>query len=254
MGYIVRKGELWEIGQHLLYCGDSTKTDDFNTLMGNELADMVFTDPPYNVGYTGGRQIDNVKRDKLLNDNLSESNYEKFLVDLIKNLQLFSKPGAACYTCMTTTKLDILIRLFKENDYHMSTLIIWAKNHFTLGWSDYQRQYEPIYYGWKKGAPRLHPLKARNQSDLWQIKKPQKSPLHSTMKPIELVEKAIKNSSSEGDIILDPCGGSGTTLIACENLNRKCRMIEIEQKYCTTIINRYAEQFGDKNMKCLSVR
>ena len=199
------------------------------------MVDMIFTDPPYNVNYA------NDAGDKIQNDNLGKGFYN-FLFSACNNMLKVCK--GAVYICMSTSELHSLYKAFTEAGGHWSTFIIWAKNHFTLGRSDYQRKYETILYGWKEGNKR-HWCGDRNQSDVWNFAKPSSNDLHPTMKPVELISQAIENSSKTGDIVFDPFAGSGSTLIACEKLNRMARLIEIDPKYCDVIIKRW-EQFTNK--------
>ena len=178
------------------------------TVLAGGLADMTFCDPPYNVDYTGKTG----KRLRIDNDALGEKFYD-FLRDACTNLLAVTK--GAVYICMSSSELHTLFRAFKDAGGHWSTFVIWAKHHFTLGRSDYQRQYEPILYGWREGTDHFW-CGARDQGDVWSIKRPMANLEHPTMKPVELVERALRNSSKTRDTILDPFGGSGTTLIACE--------------------------------------
>jgi DNA modification methylase len=222
-------------------CGDSTSIEDVEKLMGGELADMAFTDPPYNVDY-GNSAKDKLrgKDRRILNDNLGDSFYE-FLKAALTNLLSVTKGG--CYISMSSSELDILQKAYRDAGGKWSTFIIWAKNTFTLGRADYQRQYEPILYGWKDGGDHFW-CGARDQGDVWFINKPHKNDLHPTMKPIELVERAIKNSSKSRDIVVDLFGGSGSTMIACEKSGRSARLMELDPKYVDVIIRRWQEFVG----------
>ncbi|WP_288128597.1 site-specific DNA-methyltransferase [Thiomonas sp.] len=240
---ISRTGDVWLLGEHKLLCGDATKADDYRVLLGDELPDIAFTDPPYNVNYA------NTAKDKLrgkhrpiLNDNLGED-FSAFLTDACRNILAVTK--GAVYIAMSSSELDTLQSAFRSAGGKWSTFIIWAKNTFTLGRADYQRQYEPILYGWRDGADHYW-CGDRDQGDVWQIKKPQKNDLHPTMKPVELVERAIRNSSKTRDIVLDPFGGSGSTLIACEKAGRRARLIELDPKYVDVIVRRWQEFTGLK--------
>ena len=240
---ISRTGDLWLLGEHKLLCGDATQADDYAALLGDELPDMAFTDPPYNVNYA------NTAKDKLrgknrpiLNDNLGEG-FGKFLVAACQNILAVTK--GAVYIAMSSSELDTLQSAFRSAGGKWSTFIIWAKNTFTLGRADYQRQYEPILYGWRDGVDHYW-CGARDQGDVWQIRKPQKNDLHPTMKPVELVERAVRNSSKTRDIVLDPFGGSGSTLIACEKAGRRARLIELDPKYVDVIVRRWQEFTGLK--------
>ena len=238
---ISKSGDVWILGKHKLICGDSCKAETYQTLLGEELADMLFTDPPYNVDY-GNTMKDKARGNnaKILNDNLGE-NFGKFLFDFCKNALEVTK--GACYVCMSSSELHTLQKAFTDAGGKWSTFIIWAKNHFTLGRSDYQRQYEPILYGWKQNNDHYW-CGDRNQGDVWYYNKPHKSDLHPTMKPVELCKRAILNSSKTDDIILDCFGGSGSTLIASEQTNRRCHMIELDQKYVDVIVKRWQNLTG----------
>lgn len=240
---ISKSGDLWVLGEHKLLCGDATKLDDYKRLLGDELVDMTFTDPPYNVNYA------NTAKDKMrgknrpiLNDNLGDG-FEQFLKDACANILVYTK--GAVYMAMSSSELDTLQNAFRASGGRWSTFIIWAKNTFTLGRADYQRQYEPILYGWKDGNDHYW-CGARDQGDVWNVKKPAKNDLHPTMKPVELVERAIRNSSKTKDLVLDPFGGSGSTLIACEKAGRRARLIELDPKYVDVIVKRWEEYTGQK--------
>lgn len=238
---VSRTGDIWLLGEHKLICGDATKPEDYQALLGDELVDMTFTDPPYNVNYA------NTAKDKMrgknrpiLNDNLGIE-FGTFLVAACKNVLNVTK--GAVYIAMSSSELDTLQAAFREAGGRWSTFIIWAKNTFTLGRADYQRQYEPILYGWREGADHFW-CGARDQGDVWNIKKPHKNDLHPTMKPVELVERAVRNSSKTQDLVLDPFGGSGTTLIACEKAGRRARLIELDPKYVDVIVKRWQDFTG----------
>ena len=238
---ISKSGDVWLLGEHKLLCGDATKAEDYKALLGDELADMTVTDPPYSVNYA------NSAKDKMrgthrpiLNDNLG-SEFAPFLLATCKNILSFTK--GAVYIAMSSSELDTLQSAFRAAGGKWSTFIIWAKNTFTLGRADYQRQYEPILYGWKDGAQHFW-CGARNQGDVWQINKPHKNDLHPTMKPVELMERAVRNSSKTRDIVLDPFGGSGTTIIACEKSGRRARLMELDPKYADVIIRRFQDYTG----------
>lgn len=238
---ISKSGDIWLLGKHKVICGDSCFEKNYQLLLENELADMLFTDPPYNVDY-GNAMKDKVRGNnaKILNDNLGE-NFGKFLFDFCKNALSVTK--GACYICMSSSELHTLQKSFIEAGGKWSTFIIWAKNHFTLGRADYQRQYEPILYGWKQSNDHYW-CGDRNQGDVWYYNKPNKSDLHPTMKPVELCKRAVLNSSKTDDIVLDCFGGSGSTLIACEQTQRRCRMIELDSKYVDVIVKRWQNLTG----------
>ncbi len=238
---ISKSGDVWLLGEHRLLCGDATKAEDYKALLDDELADMTVTDPPYGVNYA------NSAKDKLrgtnrpiLNDNLG-SEFAPFLLATCQNILAVTK--GAVYIAMSSSELDTLQAAFRAAGGKWSTFVIWAKNTFTMGRADYQRQYEPILYGWKDGAQHYW-CGARDQGDVWQIKKPHKNDLHPTMKPVELMERAVRNSSKTRDIVLDPFGGSGTTLIACEKSGRRARLMELDPKYVDVIIRRFQDFSG----------
>ena len=235
---VSKPGDLWVLGNHQLLCGDATVLADVERVLGGQLADMTFCDPPYNVDYA------NTPKDKLrgkhrpiLNDNLG-GGFEAFLYDACINILSVTK--GACYVCMSSSELDTLQRAFRAAGGKWSTFVIWAKNTFTLGRADYQRQYEPILYGWKEGSDHYW-CGARDQGDVWYFDKPVKNDLHPTMKPVALIERAIRNSSKTRDIVLDPFGGSGSTLIACEKTGRQARLIELDPRYVDVIIQRWQD-------------
>ena len=243
---VSKLGDLWMLGNHRLLCGDSTSADDLAKLMGDELADMAFTDPPYNVDYTGSVTDKQQGRDRRIkNDSLGDDFYT-FLNAALSNLLNVTK--GACYVAMSSSELDTLQKAFRDAGGKWSTFIIWAKHTFTLGRSDYQRQYEPILYGWKDGGDHFW-CGDRNQSDVWFFNKPMRNDLHPTMKPVELVERAIRNSSKSRDIVLDLFGGSGSTLIACEKTNRSARLMELDPKYVDVIIRRWQEFSGEQAVR-----
>ena len=252
---ISQSGDVWILGNHKVICGDSCDEKTYQALLENELADMLFTDPPYNVNYgeslkdntigktnKDGKNYNNTSGKRtILNDNLG-ADFGKFLFDFCKNALSVTK--GACYICMSSSELHTLQKAFVDAGGKWSTFVIWAKNHFTLGRADYQRQYEPILYGWKQNNDHYW-CGDRNQGDVWYYNKPNKSDLHPTMKPVELCKRAILNSSKTDDIILDCFGGSGSTLIASEQTNRRCRMIELDQKYVDVIVKRW-QNFTNK--------
>ena len=235
-------GDVWVLGDHRLLCGDATQMEAVEKVLDGGLADMVFCDPPYGVNY-GASMKDRLRgktHRKIANDDLGEG-FGPFLYDACVNMLAVTK--GAIYICMSSSELHTLHQAFTKAGGHWSTFVIWAKNTFTMGRSDYQRQYEPILYGWKEGTDHFW-CGARDQGDVWFIKKPHVNDLHPTMKPVELVERAVRNSSKGRDTVFDPFGGSGTTMIACEKTGRQARLIELEPRYCDVIIRRYQEFSG----------
>jgi DNA modification methylase len=233
---VTQPGDVWVLGEHRLLCGDATVLADVDRVLDGQLADMTFTDPPYGVNYA------NSPKDKLrgkhrpiMNDNLG-AGFEGFLQDACANILSLTK--GAVYVCMSSSELHTLQRAFTAAGGKWSTFVIWAKHTFTLGRADYQRQYEPILYGWPAGHDRYW-CGARDQGDVWFVDKPARNDLHPTMKPVALVERAVRNSSKSRDIVLDPFGGSGSTLITCEKTGRQARLVELDPKYCDVIVQRW---------------
>lgn len=238
---VSRKGDVWVMGPHRLLCGDATTAEAYAHLLAGTRADMVFTDPPYNVSYVGK----NKKAESILNDSLG-AEFGGFLTDALTLLVAHCR--GAMYVAMSSSELDTLQAAFRAAGGHFSTFIIWAKDRFALGSADYQRQYEPMLYGWPQGAKR-HWCGDRDQSDVWQIKRHARNDLHPTMKPVELVERAIRNSSVPGHVVLDGFGGSGTTAIAAEKTGRVARLIELDPKYCDVIVRRWQDWTGQQAMR-----
>lgn len=238
-------GDFFEIGEHRLLCGDSTCSDTVAKLMNGEKADMVFTDPPYNVDYVGKTK----EKLKIQNDKHNVSEFRKIISDAISNLILFTKRGGAYYVCIP---LEVGVTdLFLERT-HLQSVLIWLKNTIVMGRKDYQQQTEPILfllndteeetyegivYGWNFGDSHEF-YGGRKQSNVWKFDKPQRNGEHPTMKPIPLIGKAINNSSKEKDLTLDLFLGSGSTMVAAHQLNRKCYGMELDPKYCQVIIDR----------------
>ncbi|WP_312614090.1 site-specific DNA-methyltransferase [Oscillibacter sp.] len=237
---LTQPGDIWLLGKHRLMCGDSTDVADVAKLMDSTKAKMVFTDPPWNVDY-GGSTHPSWKNRQILNDKMSADEFYKFLLSAFKAMAGVSEPGAMTYVVMSAQEWGSVMTAMKEAGYHWSSTIIWAKDSLVLSRKDYHTQYEPIWYGWLGGEKRLCPLQDRQQSDLWQIPRPKKSEEHPTMKPVALAGKAVGNSSRPGDTVLDLFGGSGTTLIACEQSDRVNCSLELDPKYCDVIVKRYIE-------------
>lgn len=243
---ITRVGDCWQLGKHRALCGDATIRADVGALMQGEIAQMAFTDPPYNVDY--GSTPRNEQRgydNHIANDNLHHDFYG-FLRKALENLLAVTE--GACYIAMAGSELDVLKRAFTDAGGKWSTFIIWVKNSFVVGRADYHRQYEPLLYGWRADVTR-HWCGSRDQSDTWFIDRPRRNDLHPTMKPIALVEKAITNSSRRGDIVLDTFAGSGSTLMACERTGRAARLLELEPRYVDVIVRRWQQYTGQKAVR-----
>lgn len=239
---IARRGDVWLLGRHRLVCGDSTLAEDFEALMNGQQADLVLTDPPYNVDYEGGTK----DKLKIKNDKLQDDKFLQFLTDAFALMNTHSKKGAPIYVFHADSEGYNFRTAFKQAGYLLRQCLVWVKNSLVLGRQDYQWQHEPILYGWKDGASHAW-YGDRKQTTLIRFDKPHRSADHPTMKPIGLCGYFIANSSKEGDIVLDPFGGSGTTLIACEQTGRSCYTIELDDKYTDIIVKRYIEHVGSES-------
>ncbi len=241
---VAKRGDLWRLGDHRLLCGDAADVGDVRRLLDVRNAQMAFTDPPYNVAYGdhGGQQRGTRKR-RIQNDALPPQEWEAFCRAWARNL--LENVDGALYICMSTREWPTVSRILDELGGHWSDTIIWAKDRFVLGRADYQRQYEPIWYGWRDGADH-HWCGDRDQGDVWEIERPAESALHPTMKPLALVERAIENSSRPGNVVLDLFLGSGTTLIAAERTGRVCYGLELDPHYCQVVLARWEAFTGLK--------
>ena len=239
---VTRPGDVWLMGKHRLLCGDSTVATDVQKVLGDVKADLCFCDPPYNVDYAGGVGAEKAGKGRRIKNDALGDGFGQFLYDAC--VLINAHTDGAVYICMSSSELQTLQSAFKSAGGHWSTFIIWAKDRFTLGRADYQRQYEPILYGWPEGVKR-HWCGDRDQGDVWNIERPHKNDLHPTMKPVALVERAIRNSSRKGDLVFDPFGGSGTTLIAAEKTGRHASLIELDPKYVDVIVRRWQEFTGE---------
>ncbi|HBY67619.1 MAG TPA: hypothetical protein DEG69_07635, partial [Flavobacteriaceae bacterium] len=237
-------GDLWLLGNHRVICGDSTNEENIKKLFDGQKADMMFTDPPYNVDY-GGTDHPSWKRRSIQNDNMSDAQFVEFIENYLTAAKPYIKQGAPSYICYGERNSIQFLTAFKNAGLHHSSNIIWKKDSLVLGRSDYHYIHEPIFYGWFEGQKHIY-YGDRKQQSVWEIKRPKRSDLHPTMKPIELIDKAMMNSSKNEDIIYEPFGGSGSTLISAEKNNRVCYAIERDPKYCDTIIQRWEDFTGNK--------
>lgn len=246
-------GQIWQLGKHRLMCGDSTVTSQVNALMGGVFADMVFTDPPYGVAIGDKNKVLNqlVKCNRVLeniaNDTLGSEELKPLLVKAMTNARLSCKDDAVYYvTSPQGGELGMMMMMMKEAGLPVRHILIWRKNSptFSLGRLDYDYQHEPIFYTWTKKHHNYR--KGKFRSTIWNFDKPLKCDLHPTMKPIGLVENAIKDGTQQGDIVLDVFGGSGTTLLASEITQRQCRMMELDPHYCDVILWRWERLTGEK--------
>ena len=243
---VSKLGDVWMLGRHRLVCGDSCSSEVIDKLMDGDRADMVFTDPPWNVNYGANLANGKYKGRKILNDHMATDDWQQFCDDIANSLFICTKAGAPIYVVMSAQEWPVIDGSLRRAGFHWSSSIIWAKDTLVISRKDYHTQYEPIWYGWNADAARLVELKDRKQSDLWQMERPKRSDLHPTTKPIELVERAINNSAKDGGIVLDLFGGSGSTLIASEKTGRACRMVELDPKYADVIVRRWQEYTGEK--------
>ena len=231
-----KSGDVWTLGRHRLLCGDSTKAETFAILMNGRKANLVVTDPPYNVNYEG-------TAGKIKNDNLADEKFYQFLFDAFSNIEKVMADDASIYVFHADTEGLNFRKAFSDAGFYLSGCCIWKKPSLVLGRSPYQWQHEPCLYGWKKSGK--HQWYAdRKQTTIWEFEKTKKNTDHPTMKPIPLLAYPIQNSSMSNTLILDPFGGSGSTLIACEQTDRDCYTIELDEKYCDVIVKRYIEQVG----------
>lgn len=231
---ITKPGDIWILGNHRLMCGDSKHKDDIMRLMNNQDADMLLTDPPYNVDYVGKT----AEALKIKNDNMDDNQFYEFLRKVFENMYIVTKEGASIYVFHADTEGINFRKAFKDAGFKLAECLIWKKDCFVMGRQDYQWQHEPVLYGWKEGKAHYF-INDRTQSTILEFDRPKQSTLHPTMKPIDLIAKLIKNSSKENDIILDLFGGSGSTIIAAEQLNRCCYTMELDPKYCDVIVKRW---------------
>ena len=237
-------GDIFDIGQHRLICGDSTQTDTFEKLTEGVLADMVITDPPYNVAYEG-KTKDKLKID---NDNMGDKQFYQFLYDFYTACAAYSKPGGAWYVWHADSEGANFRQAMKDAGIMVKQCLIWVKNSMVMGRQDYQWKHEPCLYGWKEGAAHNW-YSDRKQTTILEFARPNRNAEHPTMKPIELFSYQISNSSKQGDIVMDAFGGSGTTMVACEQLNRKAFMVEFDPRYCQVIIDRMKKLNPDIKIK-----
>jgi len=241
---ISKMGDVWILGNHRLCCGDSTSIDDVEKLMNKERADMIFTDPPWNVNY-GATDHPTWKQRTILNDHMKEDEWAEFVMGFCTSLKVASKGGCMTYLVMSAQEWSIVDKTLRDSGFHWSSTIIWAKDALVISRKDYHTQYEPIWYGWNDDESRLSPLLDRKQSDVWEVPRPRISKLHPTTKPVELVERAINNSTQRTNLILDLFLGSGSTLIAAEKTGRKCYGMELDPKYADVIVERWQNYTGN---------
>lgn len=233
---VTQNGDIWTLGKHTLVCGDSTKEETYTALMDGRKANLVITDPPYNVNYEG-------TAGKIKNDNMKDDKFYQFLFDAFSNMANVMADDASIYVFHADTEGLNFRKAFADAGFYLSGCCIWKKQSLVLGRSPYQWQHEPVLYGWKKkGKHRWYT--GRKESTIWEFDKPKRNSDHPTMKPVPLLAYPIHNSSMANSVVLDPFGGSGSTLIACEQTDRICLTIELDEKFCDVIVKRYIEQVG----------
>ena len=238
-----KAGDLWHLGKHRLLCGDSTKKESYAVLLGNEKVQLVLTDPPYNVDYEGSAG-------KIKNDNLKDEAFYQFLFEAFSRMEEAMADDASIYVFHADTEGLNFRKAFRDAGFYLSGCCIWKKPSLVLGRSPYQWQHEPCLYGWKKSGKHKW-FSGRKETTIWEFEKSKKNSDHPTMKPIPLLCYPIMNSSMTGCRVLDPFGGSGSTLIACEQTDRICYTIELDEKFCDVIVNRFIEQAGNDRDVCV---
>jgi len=237
----VALGQVWELGKHRLAVGDCTDANILSFMMLGERAQICWTDSPWNVGYGENIEKDNAqgyKKRTMANDNLGDR-FPAFIEAAAKNVWRFCEPGAILYWVMGAQEWPQLDGVLRKQGFHWSSTIVWVKDQLVLSRKDYHTQFEPLWYGWKGDAPRIREVADRKQPDVWFIDRPKRSEDHPTMKPLPLVERSLSNSSLPGDLVLDPFVGSGTTLIVCEHIGRRCRAVEIDPLFAAVTIERW---------------
>lgn len=236
----VEKGDLWTVGKHRLLCGDATSPEDVERLMGGKTANLILTDPPYGVSFKASDGL------TIENDSLKGDEFYKFLLSAFTNMAAHLEKGGAAYVFHADTEGLNFRKAFIDAGFHLAGVCIWVKNSLVLGRSDYQWQHEPILYGFLQNG-KHHWYSGRSETTIWNFNKPKRNKDHPTSKPLDLLSYPIKNSSQENAIVLDTFGGSGSTMMACEQMNRICYMSELDPKYASVILRRYVEDTGNSD-------
>jgi DNA modification methylase len=248
---VTKKGDLIELGSHRILCGDSSNLEDFKTLMGNEKADLLDCDFPYNVNYGGGEKPNPNTRPKksrkwpqIYSDNMPQPEYEAWMKKVLKIIKQYLKPGAAIYIWQGLRQFPPMYQILLDLDFHTSCFLIWLKESAAITYADYCYRTEQCLYGWLNGAPHYWAGKP-GESNVWEVRRdPTKNYIHPTQKPVELAAKVIQNSSKRGDIILDTFLGSASVLIACESLGRRCYGLELDPRFVDGLVLRYINYVG----------
>ena len=234
----VEPGDLWTVGRHRLLCGDATKAEDVERLMGGKRANLIVTDPPYGVSFKSSSGL------TIQNDSIKDEEFYQFLLSAFQALAGVMEKGGAAYVFHADTEGLNFRRAFVDAGFHLAGCCIWVKDSLVLGRSDYQWQHEPVLYGFLQNGK--HPWYSdRKQTTIWNFAKPKRNENHPTSKPLDLLAYPIQNSSQENSIVIDTFGGSGSTMMACEQTNRICYMLELDPKYASVILRRYVEDFGN---------
>ena len=236
---VSKLGDVWLLGKHRVMCGDSTSIDAVETLMAGQQADQLVTDPPYNIAYEGGSK----KREQIKNDEMGSTDFRQFLRDAFTAADAVMKAGAVFYIWHADTEGYNFRGACLDTGWQVRQTLIWNKDNSAFGRQDYHWKHEPCLYGWKAGAGHLWAAD-RKQTTIIECKRPSKSELHPTMKPVELMQYQIENNTKGADLVLDLFGGSGSTLIACEKTGRHARLMELDPKYCDVIVRRWQEFTG----------
>lgn len=234
----VQRGDVWTVGRHRLMCGDATSSDDVNTLMGNVKANLILTDPPYNVAFKSGSGL------TIQNDSMKNDDFYNFLLSAFQCMAAHLEKGGAAYVFHADTEGLNFRRAFVDAGFHLAGCCIWVKDSLVLGRSDYQWQHEPVLYGFMQNGKHKW-YSDRKQTTIWNFDKPKRNANHPTSKPLDLLGYPIGNSTQENAVVIDTFGGSGSTLMACEQMNRICYMMELDEKYASVILRRYVEDTGD---------
>lgn len=236
----VEKGDVWTVGKHRLMCGDATSKEDVQTLMGDTKGNLILTDPPYGVSFKSSSGL------TIENDSMKNDEFYNFLLSAFKNMADHLEKGGSAYVFHADTEGLNFRKAFVDSGFHLAGCCIWVKNSLVLGRSDYQWQHEPVLYGFmQNGKHRWY--SDRKQTTIWNFDKPKKNSNHPTSKPLDLLSYPIGNSTQENAVVIDTFGGSGSTLIACEKMNRICYTMELDEKYASVILRRYVEDTGDKD-------
>ncbi|MDL2206251.1 ParB N-terminal domain-containing protein [Eubacteriales bacterium OttesenSCG-928-N13] len=241
---ISRRGDIWLLGEHRLRCGDSTIQSEVDMLMNGQQAKLILTDAPYNVSY-GAASHPSWKKRSILNDSMSPEQFQQFLQKAFTCAYNTVMPGAQIFAFMSAQEWGRFMPTLEEIGFHWSSTIIWVKDTLVLGRKDWQPRYEGIFYGWRGDAPRLYPItETRKETDVWEFDRPKRSELHPTQKPLDVLAKAIKFCSRDGDIVLDLFSGSASTLISADQLGRVAYLQELDEKYADVGVRRYVEHKG----------